>query len=186
MTTLGAVVRRLRKAHDLTQAELAERAGVGRAWLSLIEADRITQPSGVRLTRIAAALDTPVAVLIEEAGQLRTAAGELNAPPGELIAARQLAADLLRTLYRVAPGDGDVLRATTAALRAALGERDIAISDDDALAAQLALAEAINGHDRAWFALLASLRPQADQAGAQSPPAPPPPPAQSRPSRAER
>jgi transcriptional regulator with XRE-family HTH domain len=54
--SIGALVRRLRRARRLQQVDLAGLAGVGRSWLSELELDRIARPAPGRLERLAAPL----------------------------------------------------------------------------------------------------------------------------------
>jgi HTH-type transcriptional regulator / antitoxin HipB len=62
---LGAVVRRLRRAQDLTQEQLARRAGMQQGHLSQIESGARANPSVVIIKRLARALDLPVTALLE-------------------------------------------------------------------------------------------------------------------------
>jgi XRE family aerobic/anaerobic benzoate catabolism transcriptional regulator len=62
---LGAVVRRLRKARDLTQEQLARKAGITQGHLSHLEAGGRRNPGAATLKRLARALDVPVAELLE-------------------------------------------------------------------------------------------------------------------------
>lgn len=59
---LGASIRSLRKAHDITLKDAATRAGVSESFLSQVERG-IANPSIASLRRIAEALDQPVATL---------------------------------------------------------------------------------------------------------------------------
>jgi y4mF family transcriptional regulator len=56
----GAAVRAERKARHFTQSELAERAGVGRPWLSELETGKRTAEIG-RALKVVAALNLAVA-----------------------------------------------------------------------------------------------------------------------------
>ena len=56
-------VHELRKAKGITQAELAERAGVSRSYLSMIESGR-KHPNAIRLQALADGLGVTVAELI--------------------------------------------------------------------------------------------------------------------------
>ena len=70
LLALGRRVRLLRRTNELTQDELAVKAGMSRSFISLIEHGR----HGIdiaRLARLAAALDQPLSTLIQEA-ELRT------------------------------------------------------------------------------------------------------------------
>jgi transcriptional regulator with XRE-family HTH domain len=62
---LGAVVRRWRKRRNLTQGELARRAGLGQAHLSLIESGARANPTAAVLKKLARALDVSVTELLE-------------------------------------------------------------------------------------------------------------------------
>lgn len=61
-TKLGAELRRLRRARNLTQADLADRAGYSRAYVALVETGR-ERPSVEFLRRLEQALDAPGALL---------------------------------------------------------------------------------------------------------------------------
>jgi transcriptional regulator with XRE-family HTH domain len=61
---LGAVVRRLRKQRDLTQEQLAARAGLTQGHLSRLEAGERPNPGAVTLKRLARALDVPLEELL--------------------------------------------------------------------------------------------------------------------------
>ena len=66
LLALGKRVRLLRRTSELTQDELAVRAGMSRSFVSLIEHGR----HGIdiaRLARLAAALDQPLSTLIRDA-----------------------------------------------------------------------------------------------------------------------
>jgi transcriptional regulator with XRE-family HTH domain len=62
---LGAVVRRLRRQQDLTQEQLARRAGVTQGHLSQIETGARTNPGALIVKRLARALGVPVAELLQ-------------------------------------------------------------------------------------------------------------------------
>jgi transcriptional regulator with XRE-family HTH domain len=62
---LGAVVRRLRREQDLTQAQLARRAGVTQGHLSLIESGARPNTGALIVRRLARALGVPVGELLE-------------------------------------------------------------------------------------------------------------------------
>jgi len=62
---VGEVVRSLRLGLDITQSELAYRAGVALATVQRVERGRM--PSVTNLHRLAAALGVPVAELLGEA-----------------------------------------------------------------------------------------------------------------------
>jgi transcriptional regulator with XRE-family HTH domain len=65
---IGKRVRLARLVREMTQAELADAAGISRSFLSLIEhgAHGIDV---VRLYRLAAALDVPLTKLLDDKGQ---------------------------------------------------------------------------------------------------------------------
>lgn len=50
---LGDRVRHLRELRDLTQGQVEEYTGLGRSWLSLVEAGDIKNPGGLRLDKLA-------------------------------------------------------------------------------------------------------------------------------------
>lgn len=58
-------LRKLREARGLTQAELAERAGLHRVYLTQVEGGVKTNPSLDTLQRLAKALGVPVRELLE-------------------------------------------------------------------------------------------------------------------------
>jgi transcriptional regulator with XRE-family HTH domain len=62
---LGEVLRDLREARGLTQAQLAERAQVALSYVTVIEAGHETNPSRQILHRIARALGVPAKRLLE-------------------------------------------------------------------------------------------------------------------------
>ena len=62
---LGAVVKRLREARQLTQAELAKKARISQAYLSRLEAGEKTNPGIQIAQRLAKALGVPVTALLE-------------------------------------------------------------------------------------------------------------------------
>lgn len=81
---LGAVIRRLREAHDVTQEQLGARAGYGAGAgvaISRIEAG-VTRPSRARLVGIASALGSSVEGLEDEAALLsdQGAIGDVTTP----------------------------------------------------------------------------------------------------------
>lgn len=61
-------VRRLRLNRGWSQRELAERVGVTRPFISMIEAGK-ANPTQDKIERIARALNVPVSVLFEEPSQ---------------------------------------------------------------------------------------------------------------------
>ena len=62
---LGEIVRELREARGLTQAQLAERAQVALSYVTVSAAGPHADPSRQNLQRIARALGVPVKRLIE-------------------------------------------------------------------------------------------------------------------------
>lgn len=58
--TFGQWLERMRKAAGLNQTELAERARVTKATISLYEQDKIAQPRNGQIEKIAKALGVPV------------------------------------------------------------------------------------------------------------------------------
>ncbi len=62
---LGDVVRELREARGLTQAQLAEKAQVALSYVTVIEAGQRGSPSRQILYRLARALDVPAKRLLE-------------------------------------------------------------------------------------------------------------------------
>jgi transcriptional regulator with XRE-family HTH domain len=61
---IGKVLKRLREAKDLSQLELAKRAGVAQAYLSELEAGQKKNPGIETLRKIAKALGVPVTKLL--------------------------------------------------------------------------------------------------------------------------
>jgi len=62
---LGEIVRELREARGLTQAQLAERAQIALSYVTVIEAGQQGNPSRQILQRLARALDVPAKRLLE-------------------------------------------------------------------------------------------------------------------------
>lgn len=62
----GMNVRRVRRAQDITQEELAHRAGIHRTYLSGLERDGDKNPTLYVVGRIAAALNVTVGSLVDE------------------------------------------------------------------------------------------------------------------------
>ncbi len=62
---LGEIVRELREARGLTQAQLAERAQIALSYVTLIEAGQEANLSRQILHRLARALGVPVKRLVE-------------------------------------------------------------------------------------------------------------------------
>jgi len=65
---IGPTIRRLRQERGLSQEKLSETAQVSSGYLSKLERGVYKQPSFEVLSRIAAALEIPVAQLYREAG----------------------------------------------------------------------------------------------------------------------
>ena len=63
--TLGEIVRELREARGLTQAQLAEKAQVALAYVTVLEAGHQSNPSRQILHRFARALGVPAKRLLE-------------------------------------------------------------------------------------------------------------------------
>ncbi len=61
-------LREIRKAKNLSQAELADRANISRSYLSMIEAG-VKHPNARRLRQIADALGVHVSALLDEGGE---------------------------------------------------------------------------------------------------------------------
>jgi transcriptional regulator with XRE-family HTH domain len=59
------VLRRLRQAQDLTQAQLAKRAGVTQGYVAKLESGAKKSPSLGTLKKLARVLGVPVAALLE-------------------------------------------------------------------------------------------------------------------------
>lgn len=66
-TEIGVRVREARTTAGLSMSALSKRAGISLAYVSLLEAGKIPAPTVDRLSRIAAALDTPLERIISEA-----------------------------------------------------------------------------------------------------------------------
>jgi transcriptional regulator with XRE-family HTH domain len=63
MVTFGGTLADLRKQRRMTQADLAERAGVSRNTISLIERNKVS-PMLVSLASLSKALDIPIEELV--------------------------------------------------------------------------------------------------------------------------
>jgi ribosome-binding protein aMBF1 (putative translation factor) len=63
-SAVGFIVRLLRQAHGMTQSELAERLGVHRNWVNLVERRRC-QVRLESVSRLSEALETPASVLLD-------------------------------------------------------------------------------------------------------------------------
>lgn len=61
---LKTVLKQLREAADLTQAQLARKAGVGQAYIAHLEAGKKQNPSLAVLQRLAKALGVPLTALL--------------------------------------------------------------------------------------------------------------------------
>jgi len=66
--TLGEIVRELREARSMTQAQLAEKAQVALSYITLLEAGQQRNPSRQILQRIARALAVPAKQLLDPEG----------------------------------------------------------------------------------------------------------------------
>ena len=62
---MATVIKKLRAAQDLTQEQLAKKAGVTQAYVALLEAGQRKNPSLPTLKKLAKALGVNVAVLLE-------------------------------------------------------------------------------------------------------------------------
>ena len=84
-TRFGENLLRVRQARKLSQEALAERAGIHRTQLSLLEGGR-RQPRLETLSRLAGGLDVPVSMLVEGIVFVPTSGGgEFHvSPPPEL------------------------------------------------------------------------------------------------------
>ena len=71
MTPLRFRLREARKEQDLTQLELAEKAGVRQAAISLLESGKATRVDLAMLERLANALGVEPAQLIQRVGKRR-------------------------------------------------------------------------------------------------------------------
>lgn len=72
--TLGADLRALRKARDITLAGLAEQLGRSVGWLSQVERD-LSEPSVADLRGIAAVLNVPLSLLFDHSGAAEAEVG---------------------------------------------------------------------------------------------------------------
>jgi DNA-binding XRE family transcriptional regulator len=64
-TRLSTVIRKLREAQDMTQEQLAKKAGLSQAYLSQLEGGYKKNPSLPALRKLARALGVPVTKLVE-------------------------------------------------------------------------------------------------------------------------
>jgi transcriptional regulator with XRE-family HTH domain len=94
--TLGQFVRQRREALGERQIDLADRAGIGRAWLSHIEHDLIPEPSIFRMVRLAEALDIGFGELGGYGDRQRSPILER-----QIEAARVAASDLLASIEEI-------------------------------------------------------------------------------------
>ena len=62
---MRSMLKTLRKAHGLTQTQLAQRARVPQSYIASLEGGRKTNPSLVVLRRLAKALGTTIGALVE-------------------------------------------------------------------------------------------------------------------------
>jgi transcriptional regulator with XRE-family HTH domain len=62
---LATVIKQLREARDLTQQQLATKAGLSQAYVSQLETGQKKNPGLPALKKLAKALDVPVAALLE-------------------------------------------------------------------------------------------------------------------------
>jgi HTH-type transcriptional regulator, competence development regulator len=70
--SLGTILRESRAAHDLTQQEVAERAGCSAGYVHKLEMDRVRTPSPRVLARLAEALGLAYGDLMRAAGYEQT------------------------------------------------------------------------------------------------------------------
>ncbi len=71
--SLGSTIRSLRRQAQLTQAELAQRAGFSRSYVSRLEGDTIGSPSADYIQRLARALGVDPSLLARAAGYVAPA-----------------------------------------------------------------------------------------------------------------
>jgi transcriptional regulator with XRE-family HTH domain len=94
---IGQRLRQLRLRHGLSQRELARRAGVSNATISMIEANQVS-PSVAALKQILSALDIGIAEFFapaeSETGQIVFRAEELTEIAGGPVSYRQVGANL--------------------------------------------------------------------------------------------
>ena len=76
--TLGKRVQQLREMQGLSRSELADRVGVHRGYITLIEQEQRENPTLEMLRKLAKGLGVSVAILAEESeGELQAAALDL-------------------------------------------------------------------------------------------------------------
>jgi transcriptional regulator with XRE-family HTH domain len=105
-TPIGLRVRDARHRHGWSQTQLADRAGVGRAWIGKVESGTTAAPESSRLVALARALDADTHWLLT---------GE-TAPAGTLTIA--VPAELAPTLRELARYPAPLVRYALAVLRA--------------------------------------------------------------------
>jgi transcriptional regulator with XRE-family HTH domain len=81
MPLIGKFVRDVREARHLSQAELARRCGLSRAYINALESGNVKEPSGRTLSLLSRALEIDMMELLEatgtlEEGQNRRMSGE--------------------------------------------------------------------------------------------------------------
>jgi transcriptional regulator with XRE-family HTH domain len=81
MPLIGRFVRDVREARHLSQAELARRCGLSRAYINALESGNVKEPSGRTLSLLSRALEIDMMELLEatgtlEEGQNRRMSGE--------------------------------------------------------------------------------------------------------------
>ncbi|HZT96603.1 MAG TPA: helix-turn-helix transcriptional regulator [Chloroflexota bacterium] len=72
MPLIGQFVHDVREARHLTQAELARRCGLSRAYINALESGNVKEPSGKTLSLLARALDLEILELLEATGTIET------------------------------------------------------------------------------------------------------------------
>jgi transcriptional regulator with XRE-family HTH domain len=98
MATFGELVRDLRKARDISQAKLAEKAGISDGYVGLIEiGQRGQRPSLEVVKKIAGALETTE----DETEQLLRATGHLGEDEKWIISRRPTVLDAVRSDRRL-------------------------------------------------------------------------------------
>lgn len=83
-SALGERIKELREAAGLTHAEVAERAGISRSYVTRLEAGKVGLPSRGVLPRLAEALDTTREDLLRAAGFLEQLPMILDDPALEI------------------------------------------------------------------------------------------------------
>ena len=82
--TLGERIRQLRDALGITHAQVAERAGISRSYVTRLEADKVDLPAKDKLKGLAEALGTSRGDLLQAAGYLEQEPALLDDPAVEL------------------------------------------------------------------------------------------------------